>query len=55
VPLVQLLARVPKAQNKANGKNQRLQGTPKRQAKKALRVGITAEEVTPADHMSAVA
>jgi len=53
VRLVQLLANVPKAQNTANGENHPLQGTSERQAEKALIVGMTADEATPADHIRA--
>jgi hypothetical protein len=55
VRLVQLLAKVPNAQNSANRKNNELQGMLKRQAKNAPTVGIMAEEVTPADHIRALA
>ncbi len=53
--LVQLLANVPTAQIRANRQNHPLPGTPQRQAKKALSVGTTAEDVTPAAHMRALA
>src|SRR2546430_6946923 len=43
------------AQNSANRRNSLLPGTPERQAQNAPRLGTTAEEVTPADHMIALA
>jgi len=50
-----LLANVPKAQNRANRKNNLLQGTPESQTQNAPKVGVMAEEVTPADHIRALA
>jgi hypothetical protein len=50
-----LLANVPKAQSNVNSKNDPLQGIPERQAQNALKVGVMAEEVTPADHIRALA
>jgi hypothetical protein len=50
-----LLANVPKAQNTANRKNNPLQGTPECQAQNALKAGRMAEDVTPADHIRALA
>jgi len=50
-----LLANVPKAQNRANREKNLLQGTPQRQAQNALRLGVMAEDVTPADHIRALA
>src|SRR5216684_8854655 len=55
VRLVQLLANVPTAQNSATRKNNLLHGTPERHAQSAPRVGTTAEDVTPADHIIALA
>jgi hypothetical protein len=46
---------VPKAQNRANRKATLLPGTPERQAQNALKVGMMAEDVTPADHIRALA
>src|SRR2546427_2626951 len=53
--LVQLLANVPTPQNSATKKNNSLHGTPERHAQSAPRVGTTAEDVTPADHIIALA
>ena len=53
--LVQLLARVAIAQITAKIRNSLLPGTPERHAQSAPKVGTTAEEVTPADHMIAFA
>src|SRR6266568_3564105 len=39
----------------ANRKNSLLPGTPERQAQNAPRLGTTAEDVTPADHIIALA
>src|SRR6266849_10872504 len=53
--LVQLLDNVPTAQNIATRRNNLLPGTPERHAQSAPRVGRTAEDATPADHMIALA
>ena len=53
--LVQLLANVPKAQKMAKRKNSPLPGTRERQAQNVAKVGTTAEDVTPAAHMTAFA
>src|SRR6267143_5566378 len=53
--LVQLLAKIPTAQNSATRRNNLLPSTPERQAQSAPSVGTTAEAVTPADHMIALA
>ena len=53
--LVQLLANVAIAQIAAKIRNSLLPGIPARQAQSAPKVGTTAEEVTPADHMIAFA
>ena len=53
--LVQPLANVPKAQSKENRKNDLPQGIPACQAQNAPKVGTMAEEVTPADHIRALA
>src|SRR5216684_1776660 len=55
VRLVQLLANVPKAQKIANRKNSPAPGTRERQAHNIANVGTTAEDVTPAAHMTALA
>src|ERR1039457_6037144 len=55
VRLLQLLANVPIAQNTANKRNRVLPGTLALQVQSALSVGTTAEEVTPADHIIALA
>ena len=55
VGLVQLLANVPNPQKTANTKNRPLPGTRERQAQKTATVGMTAEEVTPAAHIAALA
>jgi hypothetical protein len=55
VRLLQLLANVPKDQNRANKKNNRLNGTPECRAQNTPKVGTIAEEVTPADHIKALA
>jgi len=53
--LLQLLESVPIAQNTAKMRNSLLPGMPALQAQTVLRVGTTAEDVTPADHMVALA
>jgi hypothetical protein len=50
-----LLDKVPIAQNSAKTRNGRLAGTAARHAQSAPSVGTIAEEVTPADHMIALA
>ena len=53
--LVQLLANDPTAQNSAVRKNSLLQGTSECHAQSAPKVGTTVEDVTPADHIIALA
>lgn len=53
--LVQLLANAPTAQIAAKIRNNLLPGIPARQVQSTPRVGNTADEVTPADHMIALA
>ncbi len=53
--LVQLLAKAPIAQITAKIRNGLLAGTFARHAQTAPRVGTTADDVTPADHMIALA
>src|SRR6267154_3195794 len=53
--LVQLLANVPRAQKSAARKNNLPHGTPANHAQSAPRVGTTAEDVTPANHIIALA
>ena len=55
VLLLQLLERVAIAQITAKIRNNLLPGTPALHAQTAPRVGTTAEDVTPADHMIALA
>jgi len=55
VRLVQLLANVANAQPDANKQNHPLRGTAQSQAHNAANVGMMAEEVTPADHIKALA
>jgi len=55
VLLLQLLDNVPIAQNTAKIKNALLPGTPALQEQTALAVGITADDITPADHITALA
>src|SRR5207247_8842331 len=53
--LAQLLGKGPAAQNSASRRNSLLPGTPERQAQKAPRLATTAEDVTRADHIIALA
>ena len=53
--LLQLLDKVPIAHNTAKIENGLLPGTAALQAQSALAVGTNADEVTPADHMIALA
>jgi hypothetical protein len=55
VLLLQLLERVAIAQITAKIRNNSLPGTPVLHAQTAPTVGTTAEDVTPADHMIALA